>query len=213
MAHSSRPSTRAWRMWEVRIRAAAGPGSPPISPSTLPRKAASHSGSRSRADPEADRALVAGHLQGHRRSLVAFGKVEQGEDLGIPSLPQAELRPLEGRARLGPGRSALVADRLAQVIPHGPQGRLPLEEQPGHPSAEDHGQQEAGPEQRGQFGPASRPLAGAFEGAGRPGQDRLAPPEAAQVVGQLRGRGVAPRRAPCAGTSGRSSPGRAAPSG
>ena len=53
-----------------------------------------------------------------------------------------------------------------------------------------------------------RPSATAARRAHRPGVDRLAGQEAAQVVGQVSGAGVAAAPAPSAGTSGRSSPGR-----
>ncbi len=63
--------------------------------------------------------------------------------------------------------------------------------------------------QRGGGRLAPGPLPGPLAEADPPGQDRRAGQEPAEVVGQGLGRLVAAVRAPCPGTSGRSSPGRA----
>ena len=65
--------------------------------------------------------------------------------------------------------------------------------------------------QRRDGGIAPAPAPGSLDSADRPRQDRLARQVAAQVLGQRPRRGVPPLPAPSPGTSGRSSPGRAAP--
>ena len=59
--------------------------------------------------------------------------------------------------------------------------------------------------------PAFAPFPGAFPRRRRPGVNRVAIDEAAQVVRQLDGAGESPRRAPSPDISGKSSPGRAEP--
>ena len=171
-----------------------GVRSPPTSPSTLPRKADSYSASSPTPSTRRPTAFRKRAASSAIPILVAFGPLQQRDDLGLPSASPGGSSPAGGPSPTGPVRSALQADRLAQLLPHGPVGRLPLQEHLAPPPPEDGGQQEAGPEQRGQFGPAPRPLDGAFEGADRPGRGSARRGRSGAGRREVRGRGVAPGR-------------------
>ena len=134
--------------------------------------------------------------------------LDAADEVGEPRLGlQLELRQERGERRFGFARVAERPLPMAEVDPvHGLQPRRgePLVPAAGllarvgavafgrhrQPDRGDqHESHECGPRR-----PPPRPLQGALPGGRRPGADRLAGQEPPQVVGQLLGRGVAPRR-------------------
>ncbi len=134
--------------------------------------------------------------------------LDAADEVGEPRLGlQLELRQERGERRFGIAQLAERPLPMAEVDPvHGLQPRrgepfVPAAGLLAHVGAmafgrhrqPDRGDQAAGHE-CGPRRPPPRPLQGALPGGRRPGADRLAGQEPSQVVGQLLGRGVPPRR-------------------
>ena len=199
-----RPPGRS-RMFDARTRAATASGSSSTCPSPASRNASSYcsSGRTGGESRDAAGAVQADRVQPGRQLQVAGALVQAAAQLGRPAVAQPALRPLQGgarpRARTTLCRSRAISRRSSVRGPlrggplglDRPRGRRPVGDQPQPAADQGDRQQRAGRDRRRERRPAADPPGQPPQPPLRPGRDRLAAEEAAQVVGQRGGAGVA----------------------